>query len=136
MKSIKKTVFKNTFGATCISALLNIPPSLLQHMLNTAKVEGTKCQKIKKEKKKNGDEDDNDKDCKKQKGLGRFLTLTLHGAKKYKVFKRLITLDSVKKFVLKTWFKQLVLGNEFGSCPHPHLHCHDFIATHEKMNFE
>lgn len=71
--------------------------------------------------------------------MGRFFTLNFHGAKKYnKVITRLITPDSVKKgkFVLKPWIKQLLLGNEFGSSPCPHPHCHGVIVTHEKMNFE
>ena len=65
-------------------------------MLNTAKAEGKKRQKIKKKKKKNGDEDD--ENGKKQKGSGRFFTLNFHVAKKYnKVITRLIKPDSVKK---------------------------------------
>lgn len=111
----------------------------------------TQPKKKNKKKKGGGDDPQNDEDeeeGKKRKGSGRFFTLNFHGAKKYKIIKRLLTTEVTTKkkrgkkkkkgrrFVVKPWIKQLVLGNEFGSGPKPHSHCHAVVATTEKMNFE
>lgn len=98
----------------------------------------------KKNKKDGADDDDDDEEDgkKKRKGKTNIFTFNVHGAKKYKILKRLITPNDKKgrkkgkRFAVKPWIKQLVLGNEFGSGPRPHGHTHGVITTQEKMTYE
>lgn len=103
-----------------------------------------KTEPKKKKDKKEEDEDEDDEDGKKKrKGKTKIFTLNFHGAKKYKIIKRLITPNekygkkkNAKRFLVKPWIKQMVLGNEFGSGPRPHPHTHAVIATHDRMTYE
>lgn len=86
----------------------------------------------KKKKKKNDDPDDPDDEEEKKTRLrkGKFFKLNFHGAKKYKILKRLLIFNpEQKQYVIKDWIEQIVIGNEFGSGPKPHPHCHAVITT-------
>lgn len=76
------------------------------------------------------------KEKKKRKGKGNLFKMNFHGAKKYKMIKKLLTHDKEKGYVMKDWIKQLILRNEFGSGPRPHPHTHAVLVTKEKFNFE
>lgn len=79
------------------------------------------------------DEDEQQKLTRLRKGQ-RF-KLNFHGAKKYKILKRLYQKEE-DGYKIKPWIQMMILGNEFGSGPRPHPHCHAVIVTVEKMNFE
>lgn len=89
-----------------------------------------------KAKKSEGD-DPGDDEKKARIRKGNFFKVNCHGARKYKLLKRFIKKDEEKKrYVFKDWIKQIAIGNEYGSGPRPHAHCHLVIATKQKMNFD
>lgn len=91
--------------------------------------------KAKAKKSKGDDSGDDEKKARIRKG--NFFKVNCHGARKYKLLKRFITKDEEKKrYVFKDWIKQIAIGNEYGSGPRPHAHCHLAIATKQKMNFD
>lgn len=84
--------------------------------------------------------DDDDDDEQRQEALtrqrkGQRFKLNFHGAKKYKILKRLLSKED-DGYKVKPWIEKLIIGNEFGSAPRPHPHCHAVIVTVEKMNYE
>ena len=118
------------------------------HFNHCDKRKGKKKKKEKKKKKdkkddKNDDSDEDEEDGKKKrKGKTKLFALNFHGAKKYKILKRLLTgadekqKKKGKRFAIKPWIKQLVLGNEFGSGPRPHPHTHAVVGTHDRLTYE
>lgn len=89
-----------------------------------------------KAKKSKGD-DPGDDEKKARIRKGNLFKVNCHGARKYKLLKRFIEKSEEKnKYIFKDWIKQIAIGNEYGSGPRPHAHCHLVIATKQKMNFD
>lgn len=92
------------------------------------------------ERRKNGRADGEgakEKKKKKRKRKGRQFKLQMHGAKKYKVLKRLREFDvDSGLYEMPGWIKQFIIGNEFGAGPKPNPHCHAVCVTFQKMNFK
>lgn len=74
---------------------------------------------------------------KKNKGGTQF-KLQFHGAKKYKIVKKLISIDRTKQglFVFPSWIKQFIIGNEFGSGTEANPHCHAVLVTKKRVKFK
>lgn len=86
----------------------------------------------KKNKKKKGG-----KRKKKNKGGTQF-KLQFHGAKKYKIVKKLVHIDRTKVGLLAfpSWIKQFIIGNEFGSGAEANPHCHAVLITKKRLKFK
>lgn len=74
---------------------------------------------------------------KKNKGGTQF-KLQFHGAKKYKIVKKLLAIDRTKVglFVFPSWIKQFIIGNEFGSGSEANPHCHAVLVTKKRLKFK
>lgn len=74
---------------------------------------------------------------KKNKGGTQF-KLQFHGAKKYKIVKKLLAIDRTKEglFVFPSWIKQFIIGNEFGSGATANPHCHAVLVTKKRLKFK
>lgn len=100
----------------------------------TPKKKETKKNKKNKEKAKGKDSGGKDK---KRKRKGKQFKLQVHGAKKYRIVKRLTEYNpDLKEYMVPDIIKQFVFGNEFGSGPRPKPHCHGVVVLKIKMTFE
>lgn len=76
---------------------------------------------------------------KKRNRGGTQFKLQFHGAKKYKIFRRLCVMDrslDAPYYTPPDWIKQFLIGNEFGAGPVPNPHCHAVLVTKKKITFE
>ena len=102
------------------------------------KKETKKKKKPPHDKAKGSDSGGSDKKKKKKyQRKGKQFKLQIHGAKKYKIVKRLTEYNTeLKEYMLPEIIKQFVFGNEFGSGPRPKPHCHGVVVLKIKMKFE
>lgn len=153
-KIIRKPVIESSITVNCYKCNENISITNIKKHAAECPAKTKKSKKNKKKKNDppveetnqpppedggSGNEADPEVEAEKKARLrkGNFFMLNFHGAKKYKILKRLLKYDEQsEQYVMKDWIKQLVLANEFGSGPKPHPHTHAVIVTNDKLNFE
>lgn len=142
----KAPVVESAITVTCFKCKEDISITNIKHHAAQCKAKKPPPKKKNNKKKKakkpnpNPDPDDNaDKsegeEAQTRLRKGQRFKLNFHGAKKYKIIKRLLRKED-DGYKIKPWIEKLIIGNEFGSGPRPHPHCHAVIVTTEKMNYE
>ena len=68
---------------------------------------------------------------------GKQFKMQFHGAKKYKIIKRLQEFDQEEEvYKFPEIIKQFIIGNEFGSGRKPKPHCHAVMVLRKRTKFE